>query len=204
MPRTNLSKVYMIQGASGPVEAQRPTNDELRTLNALPRMERISKAMELAAAGCTIDMAVDVNAGSYWKVTEQRRRYGYTWVPAAHMPNILIAPGLWMPSEDDDAGMSYNAAEPPMGAILIPRTEQDDPNYGPPTPIVVPPPPPDGQAVFGPPIEYGEFAGAYSVDPDNSVPPGSHATKDGVEYVYVVLARGFTGKLALWMPIGGN
>jgi len=40
--------------------------------------------------------------------------------------------------------------------------------------------------VFGPPIE---FVGSYSVGEGTTVPPGSHATKDGFEYVYVVLGK---------------
>ena len=64
------------------------------------------------------------------------------------------------------------------------------------------PPSPTAQIGFGPPIEAGEFAGSYSVSATNTVPLGTHASRNGIEYVYVELARGFTGRLRLWIPVG--
>lgn len=203
MARTNLSKVYMIQGPSGPVQAKRPSDEVLRQLRELPHSERFGMAITLAEAGFTLDAAVDVNGWDYWKTMDARRGYGYTWIPAGHMPNILIAPGLWVPREGTEEGLRYDAEHPPVGAILVPKSEQDDPNFREPIVVQPPPPPPEGQAVFGPPIEYGEFASSYSVGASNTVPAGTHATKDGAEYVYVIL--GTIGTLfyrKLWVPVG--
>lgn len=201
MALSNLSKTYMIQGTDGPVEAKRPSDEVLRQLREASSSERFAMAITLAEAGFTIDAAVDVNGWNYWKTMEQRRRYGYTWVPAGHMANIIIAPGLWMPSQSDPNGVSYDPDNPPTGAILVPASEKDDPNYVKPEPVTPVPPPADAVAAFGPPIEAGEFAGCFTVATENTATTGTHATKYGVEYVYVVLRRGFTGKLALWVPV---
>jgi len=204
MALSNLNKTYLIQGPDGPVEAKRPSDEVLRQLRQATTSERYGMAITLAEAGFTLDAAVDVNGWDYWKTMEQRRQYGYTWVPAGHMPNLLIAPGLWMPREaGDETGLRYDAGNPPVGAILVPASEQEDPNYEQPQPVAVPAPPPDGQAVFGPPIEFGEFVGSYSVGEGTTVPPGSHATKDGFEYVYVVLGKlGTLFYRKLWVPTG--
>jgi len=63
------------------------------------------------------------------------------------------------------------------------------------------PTPADAVAAFGPPVEAGEFAGCFTVATENTAKTGTHATRDGIEYVHVVLSRGFTGMLALWVPV---
>lgn len=201
MARSNLSKKYMIQGPDGPVEAKRPSDDVLRQLNDLPWRERLSMAIALAKDGFTIDAAVDVFDGNYWKLMAGRRNHKpepFAWIPAGDMANLLIAPGLSQPGTP-----AYDPNNPPQGAILVPASEQDDPNFKPPETVTPPAPPPSGVVSFDQPIEVGEFAGSFRVGIENTVPVGTHATKDGAEYVYVDLPRGFTGSLRLWIPIGG-
>ncbi|HUX16376.1 MAG TPA: hypothetical protein VMW52_07865 [Phycisphaerae bacterium] len=195
-------KVYMVQGPDGPVQAQRPPDSELAKLAALEYVggERTGYAFELAQKGYLLDAMVDVFGWDYWKTMQARRQYGYAWVPSAAMPNVQIAPGLWMPASGTEDGLTYNPT-PPVGAILVPTSFDLDPNYQAPVPVEPPKPPAGSQAIFGPAIDYGDFAGAYYVDPANTVPPGTHADRNGREYVYVVLRAGFTGSLRLWLPV---
>jgi len=45
--------------------------------------------------------------------------------------------------------------------------------------------------------------GSYYVGPTNTVQPGTHATKDGKEYVLVALGRrGLLSYLRKWVPVG--
>jgi len=198
MALSNLSKTYLIQGSNGPEKAKRPSDEVLRRLRESPEEDLLGMARLLVESEHTLDMAVDIWKWDYWKVMNLRRRYGYNWIPAFTQSNVAVAPGLSMLT-----GGEYNPDAPPMGAILVPPSEQEDPNYESPKAITAPQPPPDGQVVFGPPITYGQFLGAYSVGTGTNVPPGTHATKDGLEFVYVVLGRlGTLRYQRLWVPTG--
>ncbi len=64
-----------------------------------------------------------------------------------------------------------------------------------------PPTPAEGVVAFGPAVEDG--TGAYLVARENTVPPGTHAVKDGNDYVFVVLGRlGTLTYRKLWIPTG--
>ena len=59
---------------------------------------------------------------------------------------------------------------------------------------------PEGVVAFSFPTEDG--TGSYWVGPTNTVQPGTHAVKDGKEYVFIVLGRGTSFKWKLWIPVG--
>ncbi len=60
---------------------------------------------------------------------------------------------------------------------------------------------PDGVVAFGPPAEDG--TGSFFAAANNTTPPGTHANKDGKEYVFVVLGRiGTLFYRKLWVPVG--
>jgi hypothetical protein len=64
-----------------------------------------------------------------------------------------------------------------------------------------PPIPAEGVVAFGPPSEDG--TGSYLVDPSNTVAPGTLASRDGIEYVFVQLGRiGTLSFRKLWIPTG--
>lgn len=166
--RSNLSKSYEIQGPDGPQSAPRPPDRVLEVMNAAPYIEAIVIGQSLSKAGFTLDAMVDISGWNYWKTMAQRREYGYTWVPAAHMPNLLIAPGLWMPSENaPEGGVRYDPDDPPVGAILVPASEAEDPNF------VLPEPAPEAppvKVVFGEKVTEGFYEGAYKVGKEDTAP----------------------------------
>jgi trans-aconitate methyltransferase len=100
---------WMIQGESGPIEAPRPTDEQLTMLATLDEPNsKVNYAYSLAAKGLTVDAQVDVWEANYYKTMAQRRKYGYDWVPAVGMSNVITPPG-------------EGGQEPaPVGAILIP------------------------------------------------------------------------------------
>jgi len=60
---------------------------------------------------------------------------------------------------------------------------------------------PEGVVDFGPPT--GDGTGSLLAGPKNTVPPGTHATKDGKEYVFVVIGQpGTLTYRKLWIPTG--
>ncbi|NIV37514.1 MAG: hypothetical protein GWN58_51280, partial [Anaerolineae bacterium] len=110
----DLCSVYMIQGPDGPQVASRPPQEQLDALKALSREARITAVKALANQGAIIDVPVDVWGWDCNKTMKQRQIYGYKWVPNALMANIVVAPGLNVPSLP-----SYKP-KPPVGAILVP------------------------------------------------------------------------------------
>ncbi len=61
---------------------------------------------------------------------------------------------------------------------------------------------PSGVVAFGPPAEDG--TGSFFAAANNTTAPGTHANKDGKEYVFVVLGRvGTLFYRKLWIPVGG-
>lgn len=108
--------IYVIQGRNGPVMAKRPPVDVLRALSDpdVVLQERLQLARNLAAAGFTIDVPVDVWGWDWEKTMRARLNYGYRWVPAAGMEPVRVAPNLSFP------GLSpYEPDAPPKGAILV-------------------------------------------------------------------------------------
>ncbi len=58
-----------------------------------------------------------------------------------------------------------------------------------------------GIVAFGYPI--GDGSDGYYAGPTNTVQPGTHAVKDGTEYVFVVLGRiGTVIYRKMWIPVG--
>jgi len=62
---------------------------------------------------------------------------------------------------------------------------------------------PDGIVAFGPDSDDG--TGSYYVGPTNTVQPGTHARRDGKEYVFIVIGRlGTLVYRKMWIPVGGQ
>ena len=60
---------------------------------------------------------------------------------------------------------------------------------------------PDGIVAFG--FDADDGTGSYYVGPTNTVRPGTHAMKDGAEYVFVVIGRlGTLVYRKMWIPVG--
>jgi hypothetical protein len=103
-------QLWMIQGADGPIEASRPSDEKLALLKGMDdRNIQVSYALSLANEGFTIDAAIDVEGGDYDKVMAQRRRYGYTWIPAVGQSNVPAAPAL-----------GQEPPPAPLDSILVP------------------------------------------------------------------------------------
>jgi len=61
---------------------------------------------------------------------------------------------------------------------------------------------PDGIVAFGFAVDDG--TGSYYTGPTNTVHPGTHAMKDGKEYVFIIIGRlGTLVYRKMWVPIGG-
>lgn len=60
---------------------------------------------------------------------------------------------------------------------------------------------PEGIVAFG--FDSDDGTGSYYVGPTNTVRPGTHAMKDGKEYVFVVIGRlGTLVYRKMWVPVG--
>ena len=69
------------------------------------------------------------------------------------------------------------------------------------TPPLPPAPLPDGVVAFG--FDSDDGTGSYYVGPTNTVQPGTHAFKDDVEYVFIVIGRlGTLVYRKMWVPVG--
>lgn len=107
---------WTIQGPTGPQPARRPTPEMLAALAELEQLaDRYWLAANLAAAGYTVDVPIDVWGWEAEAVMRNRREAGYRWVPCAGMPPVNVAPGIQVPGM-----LSYDPARPPLGAILVP------------------------------------------------------------------------------------
>lgn len=110
---TSEGQIWMKQGPDGPIEASRPSDDKLALLKSMnDRNIQVSYALSLADEGFTVDAAIDVEGGDYDKVMAQRRRYGYTWIPAVGQSNVPAAPAL-----------GQEAPPAPPDSILVPPPE---------------------------------------------------------------------------------
>jgi len=103
---------WVVQGPAGPVPAPRPPAELLAQLGEQPGL-----AFYYMGA-FTFDAVIDLWGWPYHLVMGMRRTHGYTWVPALGMPPVLVAPGVYVPGYPP-----YDAARPPMGAILVPPTD---------------------------------------------------------------------------------
>lgn len=97
---------------------------ELRGIDAnkddsAPRAER---AMELAKAGYTIDVAIMVNRYNPVCMMGLRLAQGFAWIPSALQSPILVMPGLVFPGLP-----SYDPAHPPEGSIKVSLDPKDYP-----------------------------------------------------------------------------
>jgi hypothetical protein len=75
--------------------------------------ERSGMAAQLAASGYKIDVPIMVWGWDPSKVTDLRKSFGYTWVPAATQAPVQAAPGITWP------GALYDPNNPPEGSIMV-------------------------------------------------------------------------------------
>lgn len=92
----------------------------------------MTTATNLAVAGYTIDVPIQVWGWDPCLVMKLRVDYGYTWVPSALQPPVNIAPGLTVPGQ-----LSYDPSHPPGGSIKVSVNANDFPPFDPPPPAVV-------------------------------------------------------------------
>lgn len=76
--------------------------------------ERIATALQLASKGYVIDVPIAVWSWSPWITTQARKQYGYTWVPSALQPPVLLQPGLTL-----QGFQPYEPGIIPSGAIPV-------------------------------------------------------------------------------------
>jgi hypothetical protein len=74
---------------------------------------RQATAIALVKQGYVIDNSIMVWGWDPWIVTQQRIAEGYTWVPSAGQPPVVVAPGL------SYAGQMYEPQIVPAGGILV-------------------------------------------------------------------------------------
>ena len=111
---------------------QPPAVKALRGQDGKP--DTISKAMTLATQGFVIDVPIMVWGWNPVCTMGLRKDYGYTWVPSALQPNILVAPGLSVPGLPQ-----YDPKNPPKGSIIVSLDAKDYPPFAtPPTPAPKP------------------------------------------------------------------
>jgi hypothetical protein len=176
--------------------APTPTQAEQEKMISLDNIEdRYEYAEKLVKDGVALDVPVHVWGWDYWRAMEQRRVYGYTWIPIAGMENIAVAPGLNHPSQ-----FAYDADNPPAYSLRVPKTVHEDINYR--MPRVVDPPPANilKSPGFGPPAESSDFVDAFLVSASNTSPVGAVAEYLGNEYILIKKRRPFSN-LKLWVPL---
>jgi hypothetical protein len=180
---SNFDQNYLpvTQGVRGPEIARRPALAVLAHLRRLDLADadRESMASLLAAEGYTIDVPIDVWGWDAEKTMSARRTYGYTWVPPARGANVEVAPGLAFPGAP-----SYDAKNPPLGAILVPAADGSFVTGPSPITTVAPvaskPVPAPNVAAFGVRLDDGSWTiGAGDTMPFRAIVPGP----DGGQYV---------------------
>lgn len=177
----------------------------VRALKLLPDDSpvRLQLAQELAhlqnADGSymfLIDFPIMVVGWDPGTVMAYRALDGYTWVPNAMQPNIMLGPGLV-----DPGYASYDPDHPPPGSILVslvPLVAFDPPP---------PPRPPLGTNVVGSqnPFDSTQWApgpGAY--DPTTKKPlvaDGQEIGHDGVVLVAHLGSSPFGGSIVKWFTL---
>ena len=178
----------MIDGTPYPDESAEDYNEQISAGNAANiELARAHYEM-LVGLGFDLSATVDWRNVSWSNFLANVRMYGYRWA----LTGVMTPP----------ATTEGYLGDPPAGALIVPATDAEDPNNVH-VPVAPPPPVPTGQPQFGPPWEASEYPGAYMVGADNDVPPGTHGTKDGIEYVYIVLGKlGTIFYRKLWVPVG--
>lgn len=114
---------------------QDPEVRKLRTLDLTSFAGLNHAAMladSLALRGFPIDVPIMVWQWDPFKIMEQRIAYGYTWVPAARMPNTAVAPGVSQPG-----ATPYDPNTVPPGAIKVSLDFEDFPPFGSPAPVAL-------------------------------------------------------------------
>lgn len=143
-----------------------------------PNAEAI--ALELIPYGFVIDHHIMIWGMDPYLTMKLRKEYGYTWVPSALQPPVVVAPGLEVP------GMPvYDPAKPPPGSIKVSVDIRDFPAFDPPPPV---PPAPKS------------FVGAFNFGNMYQVLPGDLAKHGDV----VVEPRGTFKKIILQTPFGSQ
>ncbi len=88
-----------------------------------------TQAQILLSQNLPVDNVIMVWGWSPYKVMMLRLYDGYLWVPNAGQPNVSVAPNLTVPGL-----ASYNASNPPIGAISVSLNLADYPSFVPPAP----------------------------------------------------------------------
>ena len=117
-------------------EHQDPEVRKLRTLDLTGfagMHEAVLLADSLAGRGFLVDVPIMVWQWDPFKIMERRIAYGYTWVPAARVPNVTVAPGVTQPG-----AVGYDPNTLPAGAIKVSLDFDDYPPFGTPASHILP------------------------------------------------------------------
>ena len=171
-------------------QAQPPA---VRALRNMPSgKDRDVLATNLAVQGYIID--VPIMAFNWDPVCTMgvRLQQGYTWVPSALQPPVLLAPGLSFPGIP-----AYDAKNPPAGSIKVSVDAKDYPSADPPPP----PKPVVNASVVGVCYPGGAVAKVVcSTGPGidiRAVTDGQQFARDGVTYKAHV-SQGLFGR-TVWL-----
>ncbi len=138
--------------------------------------ERATLAMQLAKQGFTIDVPIMVWNWDAVITMALRAQYGYTWVPSALQPPVLLPPGLSFPGLP-----TYDPNHPPAGSIRVSVNAADYPPVAPPAP----PPVPGASNIVGP-KNFGNYY--YPGPAANGLTDGAVVTQNGTQYTYHLVA----------------
>ena len=164
---------------------------QVRALGAIRKtLDRVVAATKLASEGFTVDLWQDAYDVMPYELLQNRRKYGYSWVPALLKHDVVtVGPGISFPGD-----VPYDAEHPPLGAILVPSLGRAVGDPG----VTVPPKPPEPPVKVSP---IGPLAGGsrFLVNPlaGDETPSGGVVTVDGVRYLKVIVASPF-GEVKWW------
>lgn len=152
--------------------------------------ERLEMFKGLAADGYIVDIPIMVWNLDPFVTMLSRFLGGYTWVPNALQPPVLVAPGLDFP------GLPSYDPNPPKDSILV-YDPRDKANW---------PKPFDPPVVNNAPASdklVGEYHGGVylSTLPGQKIANGEVITQDGVQYRKIVTV-GLMGAMHFWAKVG--
>lgn len=149
-----------------------------------------SQAAALASQGYVIDVPIQVFHWDACLVMSQRVAQGYTWVPSALQPNIIVAPGLTY------NGQAYDPNNPPAGSIRVSVNAADYKPFNPPAPVVTVAPSAD-------PVGSLSFGTMYLTVPGDTRGNGATFTDSRGTFTKTVIATPF-GNEAYWTLTSGG
>jgi len=187
----NPATQRVVVTAAGNAELTNIPTEVLALRNIRKTLQRIAAATELASKGYTIDIWQDGYDIVPYELLQERRKANYPWVVALLKHAVTtVGPGITFPGD-----IPYDAANPPLGAILIPPLGHALGDPG----VVLPEPEPEPEPEPVSPIGPSAGGSRYLFNPlsNDETPDGGIYTESGVSYLKV-MRTGFAGILTKW------